>query len=114
MELIAVVAPASSNSPYGHWMGDSAPNISFVYTASQDHLPSSAVPPNAPFGKPIFKDRTARGDREHTFMLGFNFVFLLYILAVTRANASNMDSYACMYSTKANISTSKLLLKDDQ
>eukprot|EP01048_Picozoa_sp_COSAG05_P026342 COSAG05_NODE_7139_length_851_cov_1.630319_1_plen_229_part_10 len=56
-------------TPYGGWaVRDGLP--AFVYTADQSTLALAASPPNAAFGRPQNKDTTARGDREHSVMIG--------------------------------------------
>jgi hypothetical protein len=59
----------SPSSAYGGWaMPGGLP--AYLYTADQDKLAAAEVPPNAPFGLRVNKDSTARGDREHSVMLG--------------------------------------------
>jgi hypothetical protein len=56
-------------TPYGGWaMRDGLP--AFVYTADQSAMPSAAEPPNAAFGQQQHYDSTARGNREHSSMIG--------------------------------------------
>ena len=50
---------------------------SWVYTADQTRVASAAEPPNAPFGQAAKKDPTARGDREHSTMLGNSRIVLI-------------------------------------
>ena len=59
----------AGQSDYGGWAShEGLP--AFVYTADQSQLPGAAIPPNAPFGQAEKRDPTARGQSEHSVMLG--------------------------------------------
>ena len=68
--------PLARQTVYGGWATrDGLP--AYVYTADQTAVPGAALPPNAQFGKPENFDRTTRGDREHSSMLGNDRIVLV-------------------------------------